>query len=276
MAFRAVVFDLDGVLYRGGQLCPGAKEGTEAVRQDGLSVLFMTNNASRTPEQVAEHLRSLGIEADPGEVLNSSQVGAAHLAQMRDGAAEDEPDDPLVLAVGGPGVAVALAEEGFACLAAGDVPEEGPPRPFWAVLQGYGPAMKVHDLHEVAYALHEGAIWVATNADSTLPTSRGIAPGNGALLAAVTHGTGCTPDVVGKPFPRSYGIALDKLGLPSAEVLAVGDRLDTDIEGARAAGLRSALVLTGVHGRADADAAPTERRPDLVVERIPDLREHWR
>jgi glycerol 3-phosphatase-2 len=124
--------------------------------------------------------------------------------------------------------------------------------------------------------LHDGAIWVATNADSTLPTSRGIAPGNGALLAAVTHGTGQSPEIVGKPYPRSYAIALERLGLPAEEVLAVGDRLDTDIEGARAAGLSSALVLTGVHDRADADAAPPERRPDFVVERIPDLRDHWR
>ncbi|MGB7448494.1 MAG: HAD-IIA family hydrolase [Ornithinimicrobium sp.] len=277
MPFRAVVFDLDGVLYRGGELCPGAAEGLAAVREDGLDVLFMTNNASRTPDQVAEHLTSLGIDAKREEVLNSSQVGAAHLAQLRDD--QDTPgsgEDPLVLAVGGPGVAAALREEGFSCLPAAEVPESGPPRPFWAVLQGYGPQMKVHDLHEVAYALHDGAIWVATNADSTLPTSRGLAPGNGALLAAVTHGTGLNPEVVGKPFPRSYGIALDRLGLGAADVLAVGDRLDTDIEGARAAGLSSALVLTGVHGRSDVDAAPAQRRPDVVVDHIPDLREHWR
>jgi len=277
MSFRAVIFDLDGVLYRGGSLCPGAAEGTTAVRADGLAVLFMTNNASRTPEQVAEHLNALGIEAHRDEVLNSSQVGAAHLAQERDtGEGSAAGEDPVVLAVGGPGVAAALREEGFACVTAAEVSEDGPPRPFWAVLQGYGPEMMVHDLHEVAYALHEGAIWVATNADSTLPTGRGLAPGNGALLAAVTHGTGHTPVVVGKPYPRSYGIALDRLGLAAEEVLAVGDRLDTDIEGARAAGLRSALVLTGVHGREDARSAAEERRPDLVVESIPDLRDHWR
>jgi len=277
MSVKAVIFDLDGVLYRGGELCPGASQGTAAVREDGVAVLFMTNNASRTPDQVAEHLRSFGIEAHADEVLNSSQVGAAHLAQMA-GSGNDSTDagDPLVLAVGGPGVAAALREEGFSCIPAAEVPDEGPSRPFWAVLQGYGPEMLVHDLHEVAYAVNDGAVWVATNADSTLPTSRGLAPGNGALLAAVTHGTGLTPEVVGKPFPRSYGIALDRLGLSADEVLAVGDRLDTDIEGARAAGLSSALVLTGVHGRADMKSASAEQQPDVVVERIIDLREHWR
>ena len=277
MPYKAVVFDLDGVLYTGGELCPGAAEGVAAVREDGLAVLFMTNNASRTPDQVAEHLSSLGIAARRDEVLNSSQVGAAHLAQLRDDPQSSAPPaEPVVLAVGGPGVAAALQEEGLRCIPAAEVPEEGPAHPFWAVLQGYGPQMKVHDLHEVAYALHGGAIWVATNADSTLPTSRGLAPGNGALLAAVTHGTGQHPEVVGKPFPRSYGIALDRLGLGADEVIAVGDRLDTDIEGARAAGLSSALVLTGVHGRSDVDAASAEQQPDVVVERIPDLRQYWR
>lgn len=273
MTIKAVIFDLDGVVYVGGEPCDGAVEGIEAVREDGLQVLFMTNNASRTPGEVAEHLRSMGIEASPDEVLNSSQVGAAHLASLRDEGGV-EPD-PLVLAVGGPGVVQALQDEGFSVVRAADVGAQGPPRTFWAVLQGYGPEMRVLDLHEAGYAVNEGAIWIATNSDATLPTSRGFAPGNGALLAAVSHGTGATPEVVGKPFPRSYRIALDRLGLEPGEVLAIGDRLDTDIEGANAAGLPSVLVLTGVNDRDDADAAEERQKPTYIEENIPRARHLW-
>ncbi len=293
MSIKAIIFDLDGVVYVGGEPCDGALEGVAAAREDGLAVLFMTNNASRTPQEVAEHLRSMGIEATADEVLNSSQVGAAHLASLRDQAQEQEAEreregasevssdqdvgsDPLVLAVGGPGVSEALSDEGFTCIRAADVEPEGPPRPFWAVLQGYGPQMRVLDLHEAGYAVNEGAIWIATNSDATLPTPRGFAPGNGALLAAVSHGTGATPEVVGKPFPRSYRIALDRLGLEADEVLAVGDRLDTDIEGANAAGLASLLVLTGVNDRDDAEAADERRTPTYVEATIPQARHLWR
>ncbi len=274
MTIKAVIFDLDGVVYVGGQPCEGAADGIATVREDGLEVLFMTNNASRTPEEVAQHLRSMGIEAATEEVLNSSQVGAAHLASLREQGGVGE--DPLVLAVGGPGVHQALSDEGFTSVPAADVGPDGPPRPFWAVLQGYGPKMRVLDLHEAGYAINEGAIWIGTNADATLPTSRGFAPGNGALLAAVSHGTGASPEVVGKPFPRSYGIALERLGLEAGEVLAFGDRLDTDIEGANAAGLPSVLVLTGVNDRSDADAADEHQTPTYVEATIPQARHLWR
>lgn len=273
MTIKAVIFDLDGVVYVGGEPCEGAAEGIKAAREDGLHVLFMTNNASRTPDEVAEHLQSMGIEAAPDEVLNSSQVGAAHLASLRDDG--DVEPDPLVLAVGGPGVCQALQDEGFSFIKAADVDAHGPPRRFWAVLQGYGPQMRVLDLHEAGYAVNEGAIWIGTNSDATLPTSRGFAPGNGALLAAVSHGTGATPEVVGKPFPRSYRIALDRLGLQPDEVLAIGDRLDTDIEGANAAGLPSVLVLTGVNDRDDAEAADEHQQPTYIEETIPHVRHLW-
>lgn len=274
MSIKAIIFDLDGVVYVGTEPCVGAVEGIASAREDGLKVLFMTNNASRTPQDVADHLSDMGVPATPDEVLNSSQVGAAHLAALRDD--DESAQQPMVLAVGGPGVSSALREEGFTSVGAADVPSDGPERPFWAVLQGYGPDMRVHDLHEAAYAINAGALWVATNSDATLPTKRGFAPGNGALLTAVAHGTGATPEVVGKPFPRSYQIALERLGLPAEEVLAVGDRLDTDIEGANAAGLPSALVLTGVNDRQDAQEADEARVPTHIEETIPDLRHLWR
>ncbi len=273
-SFKAVIFDLDGVVYVDGDACPGAVEGIQSVRDAGLHVLFMTNNASRTPAQVADHLGAVGVKATAEEILNSSQVGATHLASLREEGADELPD-PLVLAVGGPGVAAALAEEGFSVVSSADIGPDGPSRSVWAVLQGYGPDLRVRDLHEVAFAINSGARWIATNADATIPTTRGIAPGNGSLLAAVTHGTGKEPEVVGKPYPRSYRIAVQRLGVKPEEVLAVGDRLDTDIEGANEAQIPSALVLTGVNSRQDAEHAKPRRQPKYIESTIPDLSYLW-
>jgi glycerol 3-phosphatase-2 len=273
---EALIVDLDGVVYTGGQACPGAAAGLQDARDAGVALLFMTNNASRTPAQVAEHLGSVGVTASPDEVLTSSQVGAAHLAELREreGLADQ---DPLVLAVGGPGVVQALHEVGLSLVTAAQSRENGGPgRAVWAVLQGYGPDMMVRDLHEAAYAVTAGAHWVATNTDATLPTPRGLVPGNGALVAAVAHGTGATPVVAGKPHGPAYRIALERLGLPAGRVLAVGDRLDTDIDGALDAGVPAALVLTGVSTRSEAEALSPERRPQHIAETIPDLAHLWR
>lgn len=273
-AYDALICDLDGVVYTGPQACPGAAEGLRDARSAGLKILFLTNNASRTPASVAEHLVDLGIEADPSEVLTSSQVGALHLSDLR--RREGHQDPRLsVLAVGGPGVADAVTEVGLVALLAKDVGSEGPDAPVWAVLQGFGPDVAVRDLHEAAYAIHAGAHWIATNADATLPTLRGMAPGNGSLVAAVAHGTGATPVVVGKPQPAAYDMALRRLALPADRVLAIGDRIDTDIQGAVAAGVPSALVLTGVSTRDEARALAEEQRPHHVERTIPDLAHLW-
>lgn len=272
----ALVVDLDGVVYTGDQSCPGAVEGLQDARACGVRLLFLTNNASRTPAQVAAHLGALGVAASADEVLTSSQVGAAHLAALwqRDRGHTQEP--PTVLAVGGPGVGQALVEAGLHALRAADVEGEGPPSTVWAVLQGFGPEVGVRDLHEAAYAINDGAHWIATNTDATLPTPRGPAPGNGSLVAAVAHGTGATPVVVGKPQPAGYAMALTRLDLPPSRVLALGDRIDTDIQGAVAAGIPAALVLTGISTQEEALELPTSERPDYIVATIPDLVHLWR
>ena len=138
------------------------------------------------------------------------------------------------------------------------------------VLQGYGAAVTASDLGEAAYAIQGGAIWVATNTDATLPTDRGVAPGNGSLVAAVQRACGRPPDLVaGKPEAPLYLLCAQRLGREPADVLAVGDRLDTDIEGAVAAGMDSLLVLTGVDDLRACATAPLRRRPTFVA---PDLR----
>ncbi|QDO88939.1 HAD-IIA family hydrolase [Ornithinimicrobium ciconiae] len=271
MTYRALLCDLDGVVYRGATACEGAVEGLAAARRAGLPILFLTNNAARLPGEVAEHLTSLGVEAHSDEVLNSSQIAASYLRQHHTVA-----EGTFVLPVGGPGVTAALDEQGIPVVEPSEVLRHGGSSVISAVVQGYGAAVGWSELAEAAYAVAGGAYWVATNTDATLPTERGQAPGNGSLVAAVAHATGRQPDLVtGKPHAPAFEIALQRLNLPAQDVLMIGDRLDTDIEGANRAGLGTALVLTGVHGRSDVEAGTPDQQPDLIADTIPDLQTHW-
>ena len=243
-----LVCDLDGVVYRGRLAVTHAVESLGSLT---VPIVYATNNAGRRPQAVAKHLRELGLEVAVEQVVTSAQAGAAAIAAAMPGA--------RVLAVGGEGVAAALDEAGLepATSAAGAV----------AVMQGYGPQVSMSDLAEAAYAVRDGAWWVATNLDLTIPNERGIAPGNGALVAAVQHAVGRAPDrVCGKPHPDLYILAARRLGVHVHRTVAVGDRLDTDIEGANAAGAASILVLTGVHSRDDVARAPEHQQPSVVIE----------
>lgn len=275
---RGMLVDLDGVVYRGDHACDGAVEGLSAARAAGVRLLFMTNNASRTPEDVAAHISSLGLPARPHEVMTASQVAASVLREQRESGTLQLGEHRVVLAVGGEGLGVALGEEALPWRSAAQVRAAltgGQDLQVAAVVQGYGSGVDVGDLTEAVYAVNTGATWMATNDDATIPTPRGLGPGNGSLVAAVAHATGRRPEVVGKPHAPAYRMALAALDLPLAECLMVGDRLDTDIAGAVAVGMRSALVLTGVSTADEAAAARPQERPDHVVSRIPDLEELW-
>ena len=247
--YDAIVCDLDGVVYRGDPAVPHAVESLSAA---GIPVQYATNNASRPPAAVGEHLRRLGLDVDDSAVATSSQAAAWLLTKhVARGA--------TVLAVGGPGVAEALRERGYVPVSsAADDPV--------AVVQGYGQGVTADDLAQAAYAVQRGALWLATNTDHTLPTASGYAPGNGALVLAVGAAVGRGPDLVaGKPDEPLYLMCAERLGVEPSRVLAVGDRLETDIEGAHHAGMDSLLVLTGVHGVEDALAAPPEERPTWIA-----------
>ncbi|MBM6403700.1 HAD-IIA family hydrolase [Phycicoccus sp. CSK15P-2] len=253
--YAALACDLDGVVYRGPAPVDHAVEALDAVRSP---VVYATNNASRRPRDVAAHLGRLGLRCREAEVTTSSEAAAWLLGRTDVHGA--------VLAVGGPGVGTALAEAGFEVV----LPADASDAEVAAVVQGYGPDVTASDLAEAAYAVQSGARWVATNADATLPTDRGVAPGNGSLVAAVARAVGRDPDdIAGKPQPPLYLLTAERLGLSPSGVLAVGDRLDTDIEGAVAAGLDSLLVLTGVDDLDAVLVAPPARRPTFVA---PDLR----
>lgn len=244
-AYDGLLVDLDGVVYVGDHAVPHAAEALSGARTAGHVLRFVTNNASRTPEQVCEQLRRHGVAAEPGDVITSAQAAADLLADRL-------PAASPVLVVGGEGVRAALRAVGLRPV---DRVEQEPV----AVVQGFAPQVDWGMLTEGALAVRRGLPWVATNTDRTIPTPRGLAPGNGALVAVITEATGRRPETVGKPAPALFLTAARRMG--STRPLVVGDRLDTDITGARAAGFDSLLVLTGVTDVADLLAAPPHQRP---------------
>lgn len=253
--FHLLVCDLDGVVVAGPAAVPHAVDSVNAL---GIPVVFATNNASRTRSEVAAMLRGHGVRATDDRILTSSVVTATAVAAA-------VPHGAPVMAIGGPGVADSLRDAGLVVRSPQD--EGG----VAAVVQGYGPQVCAADLGAAALAIQSGASWFATNTDRTLPTDRGPMPGNGSLVAAVRAAVDVDPVVIGKPHPPMYTMAADLVGVSPERTLGVGDRLETDIAGARAAGMAAALVLSGVHGPADAAAAPPEHRPTHVIEDLQGL-----
>jgi HAD superfamily hydrolase (TIGR01450 family) len=247
--YDLALVDLDGVAYKGHEPIPGAAAGLGGARAAGMRLVFVTNNASREPGSVADQLTSLDIPAVAGDVLTAAQAAAALLAtRLAPGA--------RVLVVGGAGLLTAVREAGFTVVSsADDAPE--------AVAQGFAPELGWAQLAEAAYAVARGAWFVASNLDLSLPTARGFAPGNGALVGAVTAATGVVPDSAGKPASTMYEIAVERHG--AREALVVGDRLDTDLAGARSGGFAGLHVLTGVSTARDDVLAPAGLRPHYVA-----------
>ncbi|SDD77404.1 HAD-IIA family hydrolase [Actinokineospora iranica] len=247
--YDAVLADLDGTVYRGGEAVVGAAESLDVARERGVVVRFVTNNASRAPLAVAAHLTGLGIAAQPGEVSTSAQAGAALVAQRLDAGAE-------VLVLGTDALAAEVAAVGLVPVRAhGDGTQ--------AVLQGLSPELAWRDLAEAAVAIRAGALWVACNVDRTLPTERGLLPGNGSLVAALRVATDREPLVAGKPAAPLLTEAIRSAG--AERPLVVGDRLDTDIAGAAVVGADSLLVLTGVSTALDLVRAGPDERPTYVA-----------
>jgi glycerol 3-phosphatase-2 len=256
--FKGVVCDLDGVVYRGHDAVPHAVESLRSVISAGVRLVFATNNASRTPVEVAAHLERLGLPGSSFRVVTSAQAGAQQVAQ-RFGAGS------RVLAIGGPGVGFALEEAGLVPVSPSATRSDHAGDAVVAVLQGYGARVAWSDLAEAAYAIQAGALWVATNVDSTLPTERGLAPGNGALVGAVRAAVDTDPVVVGKPYAPLYELSAAVLGSSIDRTLAIGDRLDTDIAGAAASGMASLFVFGGVDGWVKVAGVAHSSRPRYVA-----------
>ena len=240
-----LLLDLDGTVFRGHAPTPGAVETLASTR---ARALFVTNNASRSADEVAAHLTELGFTATAGDVVTSAQSAARMLAERL-------PADSSVLVVGTDALAAEVAGVGL-------VPVRlFSERPV-AVVQGLSMTIGWAELAEAALAIRAGALWVTANLDVTLPTERGLVPGNGSMVAALQAATGAQPLVAGKPAPALMEDALAR-GM-FANPLVVGDRLDTDIAGANATGLPSLMVLTGVSTAREAVHAPPTQRPTFI------------
>lgn len=249
-AYDLAMLDLDGVVYVSGRAVDGAPAAIASARDAGMRLAFVTNNAARTPEAVAENLVHLGVPAWPEDVVTSAQAAARILAARL-------PPESRVLALGGEGLAKALLEEGLVPVRSAEDDDVA------AVVTGYGPEVRWGDLMRAAVRIRDGLWWVASNTDLTLPTSFGPAPGHGVQVRMLSEFTGVTPEVAGKPARPLLDEAIRRVG--GRRPLMVGDRLDTDIEGARAAGVASLLVLTGVTGLSELVAADPQHRPTYVA-----------
>ena len=245
-----LLLDLDGTVFRGSEATEGSVETLASMT---ARTLYVTNNASRAPEGVAQHLRDLGFAATADDVVTSAQSAARLLADQLDPGAK-------VLVVGTDSLGAEVTNVGLEPVRSFD---DGPV----AVVQGHSPDTGWAILAEAALAIRSGALWVAANVDRTLPSERGLLPGNGSMVAALRTATDTDPQVAGKPAPALMADALARGDFRTP--LVVGDRLDTDIAGATAADLPSLLVLTGVSTAADMVHAIPAERPDYVG---PDLR----
>ncbi|MBB5084251.1 HAD-IIA family hydrolase [Nonomuraea endophytica] len=265
--YDTLLLDLDGVVYLGARAVPGAAESLVAAKGRGARLAYVTNNASRTPAAIAGHLRELGVPAEREDVVTSAQAAARLIAERFEPGAR-------VLVVGGTGLRLAVRDQGLRVVTtAMDQPV--------AVVQGIAAGLSYGLLAEGALAVRQGALFVASNGDSTMPSGRGVLPGNGAMVRVIATATGVEPVYAGKPAPPLHRESMLRTG--AERPLVVGDRLDTDIEGARNAGVDSLLVLTGVAGPLDVLTAAPEHRPTYVAEDLralgedyPEVRRGWR
>ncbi len=261
---RLVIFDLDGVIYRGGEAIPGAPALVNAVRASGRITSFATNNSMATRADYVHRLAAHGITASVDEIVTSSSATVEHLRHHL-------PEVRSVLAVGADGLLAELRGGGLQATAAADgAPEDWNGEPlaerYDAVVAGLDQAIDYRRLGIAGIAIRSGARFIATNADVRYPTPAGFVPGAGAIVVALQATSGVDPVVIGKPQPAMFQAILDRVRVPPREGLVVGDNPDADVVAARRAGIPSVLVLTGVADSAMAGSLEGERRPDHVVD----------
>lgn len=258
--YDAILADLDGTVFEGGRPIDGAAEGLA-----GRQVMYVTNNASRAPQQVAKHLSNLGFHAEAQDVLTSA-MAACDLALTELSKENPGKEHFTAFIIGADSFKDLARTAGFSVVdSADDHPD--------VVLHGHNPETNWQILSEGALAIHRGAKYVASNLDTTLPSERGLLVGNGSLVAAVRSATGVTPVSAGKPGPAMFHRAAQLLG--SHRPLVVGDRLDTDIAGGNAAGMDTLCTVTGVSGHWDILRAEPAHRPTFIAGNMRDHLTGW-
>jgi arabinose operon protein AraL len=250
---RGWLFDLDGTVYRGESLIPGAADAIAALRAAGRRIAFLSNKPIQTRADYARKLTRLGIPTPEDEVINSSLVLARHLTRLDRGAP--------VFVIGEPPLIDELRAHGFEV--------RGDHRVRWVVI-AFDRTFDYAKLNTALQAVRGGARLIATNPDRTCPTDAGEIPDCAGMIAAVEAVTGHVVEVVvGKPSPIILDVALESLGVTARDCVIVGDRLETDIAMGKRLGLATVLVLTGVTGAGDPRI--TETAPDLVLSSLRDL-----
>ncbi|MGE3538126.1 MAG: HAD-IIA family hydrolase [Candidatus Tectimicrobiota bacterium] len=253
---RHVALDMDGVVYRGEQALPGAIETLNALRQQGIKLAFITNNASRHRQELAQKVSSMGFACDTQQVWGSAYTTAMYIAR--------EAPEARVFVVGTSSMVREMQEGGLTVVPT----HEGATH----VVAGLDWTITYDKLRYAHYAICNGAKFIATNLDSTYPdTLTTTTPGGGAIVAALRTSTGVEPLVIGKPQTTALELVAASWGVGPTEMAGVGDRLDTDIASARAFGCLAVLVLTGISTRAEAESARSTQRPDVIIPDLPSL-----
>lgn len=259
---RGIVFDMDGVLYRGEQPLPGAAELVETLASQRIPFAMVTNNSTRTPEQYAAKLARMGILVEPERIVTSGIATREYLQSRYERGTR-------VYVLGMAALEEAILGDGWFVPAGREAD---------VVVSGADFTLTYEKLKVATLAIRAGADWIATNADRTFPSEEGLIPGSGAIVAALQAATDRNPIVIGKPEPRMVLEAADRLRVDPSELLVIGDRLDTDVLAGQRAGCRTALVLTGVADRSHVETA--EVVPDLVLDDLvvllQALRSRWR
>jgi 4-nitrophenyl phosphatase len=255
---RAVLFDMDGVIYVGNQPLPGVQELLDYLDATGRRWLCITNNASNTSQMFADKLAKMGIKANPAHILGSAEATAAWLG-------EQAPQKGKVIMLGMEGLRTALLNEGFTLV----------DDPFDAefAVAGINFNLVYEDVARVALAVRNGARFVGTNIDPTYPSERGQIPGTGSIIAMLEAATSVKPEIVGKPYPGMYQLAMHRVHSQPTETMMVGDRYETDITGATTLGLVTTGVLTGISSREVFEAGTPP--PDFILSGLPALLERF-
>ena len=251
---KGLIIDLDGVLWRGQTFLEGVPEFFSFLRTNSMPLLLVTNNSTAAPKSVVDRLEHASVQIDTAEVLTSSQATAAYLQTTF-------PSGTTIYAIGEDALKDTLSAAGFRLHDSADGVQ--------TVVMGFDREINWAKMVEASIAIQSGALFVATNPDLTFPLERGQAPGAGAFITAVKLTTGVEPIIIGKPEPRLFNLARERLGLAAEQILAIGDRIETDILGAQRAGIATGLLLTGVTSSDQAEASAI--KSDWIFDDLPSL-----
>jgi 4-nitrophenyl phosphatase len=253
---KALILDMDGVIWKADASIGDLPSIFNSIRERGLKYVFATNNSTRTSEQYAARLNGFGVEAEPWQVITSSQAVAYAVAQKF-------PRGTKVFMIGEDGLRLPLEEEGFEIVSLENAPQAE------VVVMGFDRGINFAKGSEATLLVRKGIPFYATNMDKTFPIPRGEIPGAGAWISVITTATGIRPIVAGKPFPFLMQFSLEKLGTKKEETLVVGDRLETDIAAGQAVGCPTALVLSGVSTKEQ--ASEWDPKPTIIAESLTKL-----